>query len=81
MGVTKDELEAINERLRRALRMLRAENAFLHQENRRLARSFEAATRQRERLSARYQKLTDYVTRLRDWAAVMASEQQRPEKK
>jgi len=73
MGVTRHELEEINERLRGALRLLRAENAFLHGENRRLARSFKAARQQMERMSARYERLCDYVTRLRDWATAAAA--------
>ena len=82
MGVTRHELEEINERLRHALRRLTAQNALLHRQNRRLARSLQAATRQMERLSARYQKLGDYVRTLREYLANSAPPQQqyRPEK-
>jgi len=69
MGLTKDELEEINERLRHALRRLTAQNALLHRQNRRLACCLQAATRQMQRLSARYQKLCDYVRTLREYLA------------
>ena len=80
MGVTKDELEAINERLRHALRRLTAQNALLHRQSRRLARSLQAATRQMQWLSARYQKLCDYVRTLREYLANNSAQQQKPEK-
>ncbi len=80
MGVTRHELEEINERLRHALRRLTAQNALLHRQNRRLARSLQAATRQMQRLSARYQKLGDYVRTLREYLANSSAQQQKPEK-
>jgi hypothetical protein len=66
--------------LRRALRLLTAENAFLHGENKRLVASLKAATQQIEQMSGRYRKLADYVTTLRDWAAAAtaASSEQQP---